>query len=296
MNDKVKDTIMTTLIIFIFTFLTNSAISYFTADKAVIRIGSIVKVEDTKYELALDISNFSSKNIQDIKLLFPNEIELSDIRSNKSLEIEKINSDAITGDDSIFKINEIGANEKISTIITMNQLIDIDDITLNKNDYKIRISYAEDEKNPFISQIPSIVAMAILYAVIASIFSWYSEKKFTYKRTLLTESLIESKEMATNCSRELDAFQKRSIEIDISNRKHKLLLLCRIKDYKKELDFWRDTLRKILYGHNNNNNEINEIFNCVTDNLKTYGTKQEKDINYDDIKILNSILNNNKSD
>ena len=66
---------------------------------------------------------------------------------------------------------------------------------------------------------------------------------------------------------------KTASEAKISHQRIKLLLIARIQDYRKELDFWKDTIRKIIYNQRGAKQDVNDLFDIVTKNLKTYGTR-----------------------
>ena len=67
-------------------------------------------------------------------------------------------------------------------------------------------------------------------------------------------------------------------------RRIKIRFVKTISDYAKELEFWKDTIRKILYESNKNKIESEDIFKMVTLNLKTYNTLRKCD--YRDINVL----------
>lgn len=56
-----------------------------------------------------------------------------------------------------------------------------------------------------------------------------------------------------------------------------ILYLARLGDYSKELNFWRDTIRKITYNSTNKNNGTESIIDIVTKSLKTYRTRGTDD-------------------
>lgn len=55
-----------------------------------------------------------------------------------------------------------------------------------------------------------------------------------------------------------------------------MYLLARITDYSRELQFWRDTIRKVLYGVNFDEKSVDDIISNVSLVLKTYTTQEVK--------------------
>lgn len=68
-------------------------------------------------------------------------------------------------------------------------------------------------------------------------------------------------------------------------------MLSRLSDYSKELTFWKDTLKKILYKTETRSSSSEVIFDTVTETLKTYGTRKNyKDVDFDTLTVLQGIL------
>jgi hypothetical protein len=53
----------------------------------------------------------------------------------------------------------------------------------------------------------------------------------------------------------------------------KVLLLARIADYAKELDFWRNTMAKLVLATGGERRDAQAIERQVTDSLRTFGTR-----------------------
>jgi len=91
-----------------------------------------------------------------------------------------------------------------------------------------------------------------------------------------------------------DASMAVSKETKNSLREMKIYYLSRMKDYQKELTFWKDTVRKTLYQSGSANKEIDILFEQITDSLKTYGTKSTADNNIEEINYLANRLKYDK--
>lgn len=71
----------------------------------------------------------------------------------------------------------------------------------------------------------------------------------------------------------------------------RLVLISRLTDYSKELSFWRDTIRKLLYENKGNENQGDVIIKTVCKNLKTYSTlKQDIPDSFEAIQILSDMI------
>ena len=71
----------------------------------------------------------------------------------------------------------------------------------------------------------------------------------------------------------------------------KILLLARLSDYSKELTFWRDTIRKILYSMSKTGKKAaEEVIKEVTATLKTHSTLSESEDDFETIKMASLLL------
>ena len=66
----------------------------------------------------------------------------------------------------------------------------------------------------------------------------------------------------------------------------KVYHLVRMRDYQKELDFWKDTIRKFLYKSKETEDSAERLFSIITDSLKTYSTRKNVGSHYDEIVYL----------
>jgi hypothetical protein len=70
----------------------------------------------------------------------------------------------------------------------------------------------------------------------------------------------------------------------------KILLLARISDYAKELQFWRDTVRKVLYQTSHEQSTSEKLINQVTQALGTHTARTGETLDFDVIKAAAGIL------
>ena len=86
---------------------------------------------------------------------------------------------------------------------------------------------------------------------------------------------------------------KRNIE---KLRDLKIYYKIRIRDLNKELEFWRNTIRNCMYDKKLKDSRAEIIIDKVTENLRTYSTKEKIDTNIDEMFYLANILEKNKND
>lgn len=287
--------------------------SYISFNDAMIKIGDNIKLGDSNYLVSIDICNYKDKNLDNINIILPSDLKVENFKSNKSINVNKVTT-SLNDEKSIWEVKRISGKENVTIIVNSIKPIDTSKINI-KSDYKISVKSSDyqESKIGVIMQVAFIAG--IVYFIEISLLNFCYLKRNEKDRKKMKEDFncsIEEvndkfKKVKKDCEeinkkyeeinkkyeergRVLDAYYERSNNIENINRKNKIVLLARMKDYKKELDFWKDTIRKILYKENYSLKECDSIFTYVTENLKTYGTLEEKNIEYDDIIILKNLL------
>ena len=67
-------------------------------------------------------------------------------------------------------------------------------------------------------------------------------------------------------------------------------MMTRISHLRKELSFWRDTVRKMLYNSQNEFQTADKVIDAVTSTLKTYTTQGRSDDNMDVTLYLAQLI------
>ena len=83
-------------------------------------------------------------------------------------------------------------------------------------------------------------------------------------------------------------------ELENRGARLKLLLLSRLHDYSKELTFWRDTVRKIIFQSTKQKTDVELIIETVTENLKTYGAKSGKEVDFKAVEVMARMITREK--
>ena len=171
MQTNYKGIILNTLISAIITFLTGIIMGKFSIPNADVRIGNIVSINDSEYQFNIDISNNYDKNIKNLKLSFPANIELTDIRTNKYIDISKSNINININNNSSFNIKNISSNENITLIINSNRKVNIEDITVSSDNCKIRKIYTYKEKSFFTKYLFITISFTTIVIIINTTFN-----------------------------------------------------------------------------------------------------------------------------
>ncbi|NFL34457.1 hypothetical protein FDB64_05100 [Clostridium botulinum] len=328
MDKKLKEAIITTIITLIMTFIFNILLSNFTFDKGSVRLGDLIEVEKGKYMISIDIKNFSDNNIDKIRIKIPEDIDISSIKTNQPLNFSKISNNIGNQAASTYEIARVPEKQQVTFNIILNNKIDVKSIVVEKNNNKISVEYPNDINNSLKQQIKRMSVETIIYALIVGIMiyvllynneknfeknsrsledkikdiKYYNEQDKNYYDEAMKKSQEISEKYKNYCEEkekesqklmnQMENIKKEITNIKVISKKRELLLLARIKDYKKELDFWRDTIRKVFYNSQNKKIDSEIIFDEITNNLKTYQTKDKRCEDFDAIKVMANIIKN----
>ncbi len=250
------------VIIIIMTIIANACLLfvinyYFVPINGEVRYGNAITIGDKLY-YQVQIENFTPKEIAGLRLTVPLGSDIHQIISNTPVAIEPI-LNTIKSDVSLVSISNILPSGTTQIFFPILRESDQSKFNfLNLENHKFNYKSMQQVHSRFFLVLKKIFITSIVYAVIymflGVLFIWYLNKQ-DEKIKKLTES-----------SREISEELKR---VSLSHQKCRLLLLSRLKDYVKENDFWKDTIRKVMY-ENENAKSSDQLFDIVTDSLKTY--------------------------
>jgi hypothetical protein len=132
------------------------------------------------------------------------------------------------------------------------------------------------------------ITYAILYGLIGGVFVFIIKKY----HNRIVNNIIEEQE---KINKKYDDLTERHKILNKNSKKYKLLLLSRLRDYSKELSFWKDTIRKIMYKTSDKKDMSKELFDIITKNLKTFSTKNDNEVDYKMVEVLSKILKDDES-
>ena len=250
------DAIVTSLISSVIVFIINLSVSLITKEKVNITLTPSSYINN-EYITVISIKNFqNNKSISEINLWFDNVIiknastELKNETTSNNIKLNNIVPDYI-GNIIIYSEKEINehnlkveANEKYNLVFTSSQ-----------------------QESAYID-IKKYFGVACIYCIEFCIMLCLSEK-YTNKKIKRAERTLEILKQSQDIS------EKNQKELNKRIMKNKLLLEKKISDYSKELNFWKDTIRKILYGVSKEEMKKKDICEIVTNNLKTYRTREK---------------------
>ena len=111
----------------------------------------------------------------------------------------------------------------------------------------------------------------------------FSETKLRTKFDIIEEL----KEEANSIKNRICSFQK---EYTLRN----LFLKKQIRDYEKELSFWRNVVSQVLYTGDKKHTQAEILFDSVTKQLESYTVKSKQNLDLDEILFVAKEINNDE--
>ena len=263
-NKKIiLDAIVTSLISSLILLIVNSGVYWFTKEKINITVTPSSYINN-EYVTVISLKNFqNNKSISNINLWFDNVII-----KNADTDLKNVvNKDNI-------KINDISPDYTGNIIIHSEKEVTEQSLKIEL-DEKCNLVFTSSQKESAYIEIRNYLVTACIYCIEFAIMLYLS-KKFTNSKIKEQERKIEETERAIRIlKQDQETTMKEAKIINKRIMKNKLLFARSLSDYSKELNFWKDTIRKILYGVSKDEMKKKDICEIVTDNLKTYRTKEK---------------------
>ncbi|MGG1244129.1 hypothetical protein ABE187_14855 [Bacillus cabrialesii] len=266
--------ILPTIVAFIFSFLTT-----FFFGTSSISVGQPVKVSD-QYFTPINISAY--KDIDKLKITFPTKINENQISSNKPLHIKSVDNNIGIENNSTFEISEIAKDNSVQLLINTKKTISDKDISINKSGNSISVHYESAVINPAVQQLVFIIITTLVIFLVLNYFAWRSDKRW--------KEMQDQIQVMENRTHNLEKLKADLQDVKNDSIKARILFMARLNDYKKELSFWRNTIRKTLYDNTSGDEKAQKLIETVTSSLKTYNTNEKNMHDFETIKVAAALL------
>lgn len=170
---------------------------------------------------------------------------------------------------------------------------------LNAQELHLTKQSDDKVKNSLEDAVLNGIVTALVYAILFGLATYFVERRaIKLQRSLdsVDERLQSSDKKNEDLARTYDEGKKemkvkiRAIEDRVT--KQRLYLLARLSDYSRELTFWRDTIRKMLYQAGAEKKTVENILDQVTTTLRTHGTREDWQSELKTLEIAARLLAN----
>ncbi|MBL8077654.1 MAG: hypothetical protein JNM55_06815 [Anaerolineales bacterium] len=293
---KLADTIITVVITFLISLVLTTITNYITQDSGEAEFGTPIKVEE-KYYVPIVFSNYSDRIIGNLIISIPEELDSSVIPSSKPINVSNLLTNV--GGNGSKNIRLDGFEPKTATqiLIPISSIDQVEKIRfINPEEVRFLVIEKNIVESPIKSSFSRVLSNSIFTSLVYGIVIFWALSTIEKDKTERDEKIKELREDIKSSEekqqkanddlmKQLEDDDKQIKKIKETAQRIKLSLIARISDYAKELEFWRDTIRKILYESGKDKRSVEMIIDTVTSSLKTYGT-QEKFFDFNAIEVM----------
>jgi hypothetical protein len=280
---KLFESILIVIATFFVLLLLNTVINYLMRDFGSVNIGKVIDIKSQLY-LPLDIYNYSKKPINGLQMFVPSTTSIQDIVSSSPLRIEEISTTGGLGDTKKIILSDIDPVSVAQLMIPIengkqNNLISI----INSEDLRLSIVTRAEIQNPILKAMYGFLGYSIIASIYCAILLFIFTRIYESNSKKMIEKIDSIKEDAKKI--EKSYFEYRDAYLKI-----RVYLSARISEYQKELDFWRDTIRKVIYEETKNKNDAEKLIDQVSLALKTYSLRENSTLDLDFMLKVSDML------
>lgn len=262
---KLFETILIVVATFVMTLLLNSFLKYYTTNKLEVMLGPKLFINGELYQ-SIDLTNSSNKTFDELKLSIPQFSNIDSIISSNPISIKTLLNSPNTTMSKCIIISNIKATEMTQLLFPISSLNQSVEIISHDN---INVVSFNNVKNAITSAIGDALITSIIYSVFAGLVAYYI---FTKSEKL--------KINADKISKDIDQLKMESEEkikgVEKNLSRLRALQNLKIIDYQKELSFWRNMIRTLLFDSTKKSfKDADEIIEKITKELKSYSTHEK---------------------
>lgn len=299
MKKSLGEAVFTTIITTILTSLMTVIIANFVIDKSTITIGNPTELNEEVYYLPISINTYNEE-IENLRISFPANIDINHLKTSIPISIKQLMEANTMTEQSSFEL-DVPSESHVQIIATFTESIDEENVYIYKNGNKVKVSSFDTMKRPIIEQLPYFLISITAYAIIIFILTLWQEKRRNEKidhyitiSNSSKEAYNDLKESIKNERTQLNKVQDELKQTRDDFTKKQILNSAKLNDYSKELNFWRNTIRKVLYELPDGEEKADKVLKSISSSLKTYQT-QNQEFDFEALRILSKMLEDRKT-
>lgn len=299
-NKKEKPNLLhitaTALITTIISMAVSVGIQWLSLESAVVTVSPSSEL-DGKYLTVISVQNLQEATLSNLSLYFDTDFDVLNIKSCDDFKHQQ----------QYVELERVSPKAKYSVMVWTEQPISKGQI-IAESDYKTRLDYSNDSSPFMLHRFWYIIPFALITFLATGIQIWANWKHRIKDTQIIREEsnkLTEEIERKKLEIKALEAKQK-SIDEEITKvkefsaqkssefmrelRELRSIYSANISQLRKELSFWRDTVRKLLYNSQNEFQAADKVIETVISTLKTYTTRKHSDENMDELLYLAQLI------
>lgn len=298
---KIADTMVAVAITFAVTLALSFVVQLLTQDKGTVMIGPVVTIQGQLY-MPTDISNLTHELLDNVVLSIPESTDSQSIVSSSPIEVEEVPDVIGTSIRKRIQVSGLEPSQVTRLLVPISDQ-DVAELVrlVNAEQVRLAIERVEGLERPISLAMKDALVTATIYAAIVAIglFRFYAQLSDLREQSeawskKLDEAVAEQREVELRVAAAQAESEEQASELANKLRRIQILMSARLSDYSKELTFWRDTIRKILYQATGDSKASETVINHVTETLRTYGTRSGTADDFETINVLAGILSNSR--
>jgi len=271
---KISHTAATLIVTFFVTLGLNTAVNYYSWNKGAISVSRSVVINGVP-TIVVSIENYSSDFLDGLALEVPYSVGISDISTDSPLTLAT-SSDLHPGASRVVKIGQVTPRQ-ISRLFVSG--IDAKSTAqvrvINASALGVTVSDEYELISPLQRAFSHALITASVYACFGLVIYFFASRAIRELR-LRVDSNATTIEEANKRIKEVDRrFKALNRQYEESLTKQRVLLLARLSDYSKEINFWRNAARSILGSAQCASHSADELLEIVTKRFGTFGVDRD---------------------
>lgn len=218
----------------------------------------------------LHIINPRSTRLDGLILVVPRHVDPSKIIASAPISMTAFDGELTLSEGRRLKVNGIAASQAVTILIPDEQGAGFSDVSvLDEGETHVRVY----RKGAVIGGRVLTAGLLGLAAAVVGVAPWLlvagflkSQLNRASEETARLEKMMGQNEKVTNAL--VEPMKRQVAEL----RRHRIFLQARLGQYARELEFWRDAVRKNLYQQGSEKKEVQMFLQKISESLETYST------------------------
>lgn len=234
----------------------------------------------------MDVENWSTETFNGLVLVVPNSVSASLITSSTPLMIEE--AKGITGAAQTLRhltFSGLPPRRTTRVMIPLSSASDLQQFSLpNATELKYGVDWYDAPQDPWEPTLRELTMMPIAYAVLYGVVTYFfigyfqstldkSKKEREEEGKKLEDFKVDLEKRNTDWTARDEKLKHQLADVLTRQARYRVYLLSRISHYSRELEFWRNTARRIILSGGLGKESAEAFVEKVTTTLKTWGTK-----------------------
>jgi hypothetical protein len=282
------DVTLNALIAFVVTFLLSAVVRQLALPSGRITIGEIMEIGQRRVGV-LDVANLTKDPISGLRLVAPRGVRSSDITTSVPITVRVASDSAANGTLVVLDdlppyrlsrvhvaLDRVGAGERLQV--------------LNAESKRLRVEHDESQTYDLWSVVRDPLIQALITAVLSSIAVLIMARLTEGLRAEAQKARGELKSFGEQSRHDSEGLRARIKELEGNTGRLRIVMVARLSDCMKELGFWRDTVRQLLYKMDESGLTAERLVQEITRTLKTYAAQDRMTLDYEAIEALAGVV------